>query len=58
MGDVRVVGDTIEVGGVVVATITETAGTSRRAALEEAIERGAGDYRDCDDCGALTVRGG
>lgn len=58
MPDVRIVGDAIEVDGVAVATITEAAGTSRRGALEEAVERGAGDYRDCDECGAVTVPGG
>jgi hypothetical protein len=39
MPDVRIVGDAIEVDGVVVATITETTGTSRREGA------GGGDRR-------------
>jgi hypothetical protein len=60
MPDVRIVGDAIEVDGVVVATVAETTGTSRREALEDVVRCGLDPVElvECEMCGRDRVPGG
>jgi hypothetical protein len=58
--EVRIVGDAIEVDGVVVARIVEATATTRREALEDVIRDGTAGVRlvECEVCGRDRVPGG